>query len=215
MNKFAYIFDLDGTLGDTLPLCIFSFQEALEKLSGKRPSQEEVMGYFGYTEEGITKSMYPQNWQHYYDTYLEIYTQNHDICPEPFEGIIGILEYLKESGHKMALVTGKGQPSAEITLTKFKIKHYFEYIETGSPIKSIKPECIKKIIQKWDIDPEKIYYVGDSHTDIIDSKTAGVNPIAVSWASTANYQKLVEQNPHLIFTKIEDFKNWIESAEIH
>jgi len=133
------------------------------------------------------------------------------MCPIPFDGIIEILDYLKDNGNKMALVTGKGYDTAQITLDKFGIKHYFQHIETGSSKGSIKPECIKKILSNWGIESKKVYYIGDSHTDIIDSKKAGVIPIAVSWASTANHQKLLEQKPHLIFTKISDFKNWVKT----
>jgi len=167
------------------------------------------MQYFGYAEEGITKKLLPDNWKDYYDTYLEVYVSNHDMCPKPFEGILEILDHLKSNRVKMAMVTGKGKDTADITLDKYGLKHFFEYIETGSPKGSIKPECIKKIIEKWQLKPEDIFYIGDSHTDIIDSKKAGVLPIAVSWAVTANHEKLAAHEPHLIFSRIEDFKTWI------
>lgn len=209
MKPEAVIFDLDGTLADTLPLCIFSFQEALERLTGNRPSESDVMKYFGYTEEGITQNMLPDNWQEYFDEYLEIYRSNHDMCPEPFDGIIEILDHLKNNNYKIAMVTGKGKHSADITLEKYNIKHYFEYVETGSSKGSIKPECISRILSNWNIEGHKVLYIGDSHTDIIDSKKSGVLPVAVSWASTANHNKLLEHEPYKIFSKIEDFKKWI------
>lgn len=209
MNKKSFIFDLDGTLADTLPLCIFAFQEALERVSGYRPTKEEVIHYFGYAEEGITKKLYPHNWKNYYETYLSVYKEHHHMCPMPFNGIKDILNHLKDNSHKLAMVTGKGKDSADITLEKYGLTEYFEYVETGSAGGSIKPECIKRIIDKWNIHPESAYYIGDSHTDIIDSKEAGVLPIAVSWASTSNHNKLLDHKPHLIFKKIDEFHKWI------
>ncbi len=211
MKPEGFIFDLDGTLADTLPLCIFSFQESMENVCGIRPTKEEVMSYFGYTEEAITKNLLPDDWSSYYETYLEVYKSNHHMCPKPFEGIVEILDHLWENSYKLALVTGKGKDSAEITLDKYDLKKYFEHIETGSSKGSIKPECIKRILDKWAIEAHKVFYVGDTHTDILDSKEVGVLPIAVSWASTSDHQKLLEYDPHLIFSKIDDFKKWLMS----
>lgn len=209
MTKKSFIFDLDGTLADTLPLCIFAFQEALELVSGRRPTKQEVMHYFGYAEKGITQSLCPNNWEGYYDTYLKIYNDYHHMCPKPFDGIKNILDYMLDNEYKIAMVTGKGSDTANITLEKYGIKHYFEYVETGSPQGSIKPECIKKIINKWNASSENVFYIGDTHTDIIDSNKAGVLPIAVSWASTSDHNKLLAHNPHLIFKEIQEFYNWL------
>ena len=58
MNKLkALIFDLDGTLADTLPLCLKSFQDSIEKSTGTRPSKEQVERFWGYSEHGIIKNL--------------------------------------------------------------------------------------------------------------------------------------------------------------
>lgn len=203
------IFDLDGTLADTLPLCVFAFQEALENVTGKRPTVAEVEAYFGYSEEGIAKNLLPDNWSSYLDEFVDIYRKHHHMCDELFDGMRELLGYLKSKNVKMAMVTGKGPQTAEITLDEMKLREYFEYVETGSPKGSVKPECISRILDKWQVPASEIFYIGDSVTDIKDSKIAGVKPIAAAWATTAKPDLLLKHEPHLIFHKVDEFKSFV------
>jgi len=213
MNKIkGIIFDLDGTLADTLPLCIKSFQLALEEVMKIKYSEKEVTQYFGLTEEGISRSLAGDKWQECLDTYVKIYTENHYLCPSTFDGIIETLDFIKENKLKMAMVTGKGVHSVFITLDYYGIRDYFEFVETGSNEGLIKDKCIAKILDKWQIQANQTAYIGDQPSDIICSKKAGVLPIAVTWASTTNKSLLEEENPYKLFSKISDFKLWIEQS---
>lgn len=205
----ALIFDLDGTLADTLPLCVFSFQEALEACTGVRPTKQEVMSHFGACEEGVSKKLLPDNWSGSFSKYLEVYKENHHMCEDLFEGVQEVLDFLKRNKIKTALITGKGAQSCDITLNHFGIREYFEFVETGHPKGSIKPECMRRILKRWGLNPKDAYYVGDSPKDITDSDEVGVNPIAVSWASTAEHDVLLKYKPHKIFSQIPEFKNWV------
>jgi len=203
------IFDLDGTLADTLPLCIKSFQLTFKEVTGIKYPKSAITKFFGQTEEGIVKRLAPDRWQECLNSYVKIYKENHHLCPTTFDGIIGILEFLKENNYKLAIVTGKGEHSINITLDYLGIKHFFEYVETGSTKGIIKDICIKKILDKWQIPANQTIYIGDQPSDIIYSRKAGVLPIAVTWASTTNADLLEKEKPYKIFSKIEDFKNWL------
>ena len=48
-------FDLDGTIGDTLPLCMAAFRDSIERLAGVKVTDEEIIKNFGPSEEGIIK----------------------------------------------------------------------------------------------------------------------------------------------------------------
>lgn len=210
-NIKAIIFDLDGTLADTLPLCIKSFQLAFEEITGIKHPESTITNFFGQTEEGITKSIAPDKWKECFDAYIRIYKENHHLCPYIFDGTREILNFLKENQYKIAMVTGKGKPSADITLDYFGIKNFFEYVETGSAEGVIKDKCIEKILKNWQIPPKQAVYVGDQPSDIICSRKAGVLPIAVTWASTTKNPELLEkENPYKIFSRIDDFKLWLE-----
>lgn len=211
MNKLkAIIFDLDGTLADTLPLCIKSFQLAFEEITGIKYPENTITQFFGQTEEGITKSIEPDRWEECFYAYIRIYKENHHLCPAIFEGTREILNFLRENQYKIAMVTGKGKPTADITLDYFGIKNYFEYVETGSTEGVIKDKCIAKILNHWQIHANQAAYIGDQPSDIICSRKIGVLPIAVTWASTTDSKLLEKENPSKIFSKIKDFKHWLE-----
>lgn len=203
------IFDLDGTLADTLPLCLFSFQEALENVTGNRPTDAEVEAFWGYSEEGIVKNLLPDDWNSYMDEFLKVYKKYHHMCNELFDGMRELLDYLKENSVKMALVTGKGPHTAKISLEELNIGHYFEYVETGSPVGSIKPECIKRILDKWQVPPSEIFYVGDSVGDMKDCNEVGVKPVGAAWATTATPELLLEYNPYKVIHSIEEFESFV------
>jgi len=211
-NIKAVIFDLDGTLADTLPLCIESFQKAFDEVLGVKFTESELTRYFGQTEEGIVKSLAPDNWQACLDKYIEIYTKNHHICPSVFDGVYEILDFIKDNNLKSAMVTGKGEHSVYITLDYYNIRKYFEYVETGSTSGVIKDKCIEKILDRWEIPANQALYLGDQPSDITSSRKAGVLPIAVTWASTTNSQALEVESPYKTFSKTHDFINWLEKV---
>lgn len=205
------IFDFDGTLADTLPLCILSFQQALLNRLGKKYTEAEIVSYFGKAEEGIMQALAEENWEECFHEYLKVYESNHIFCPTLFDETKDLLDTVKSLGLKMAMVTGKGKHSAEISLNYYKIADYFEYIETGSPTGSIKPLCMERIIKEWGILPHESLYIGDAPTDITDSKVAGLVPVSVCWASTANRAELQVLEPYRLFDKMSDLKIWIKT----
>lgn len=205
------IFDLDGTLADTLPLCLVSFQDAVEQVSGKRPSKEAVEAFWGYSEIGIVKNLCPQDWQKCFKVFLEVYQKNHSMCCRLFDGMIEILDLLGQKSFKIAMVTGKGEDSCRITLLELGIKKHFDIIETGSEIGSIKPECILRVLEQWGFEPNEVYYIGDAVSDMIDSKEVKVKTVAAAWAKTAHKELLEAQNPDEIFYSVDDFSKWVKN----
>ncbi|HSA07570.1 MAG TPA: HAD hydrolase-like protein [Candidatus Gastranaerophilales bacterium] len=212
MNKLkGIIFDFDGTLADTLPVCILSFQQAFERVTGIKYSEKEITQYFGRSEEGIVAALAPDDYDKTLKTYIETYKKNHYLCPDLFDGIIEVLDELVKKKFKIALITGKGKHTIDIALESMNIKKYFEYVEHGHPEKSIKAECIDKISKLWKLNTAEVAYIGDQPADIIDCKTAGAFSIAVSWAKTSNYNKLLKHSPDLLFCEINQFKYWIQN----
>lgn len=206
----GFIFDLDGTLADTLPHCLKSFQLAYEQVTGVKCSESQVTDHFGLTEEGIIKRLIPDKWEEGLEVFLDIYEKNHSPYTKVFDGIIEVLDYLKNNGYKIAMVTGKGKGSADITLKYLGIANYFEFVELGSEDGLVKAERIRKILSKWGLNSENVAYIGDAITDITESRDAKVLPVAVTWATTTDHNLLASHNPYMIFSRIDDFKNWLE-----
>ena len=208
----AVIFDLDGTLANTLPLCVEAFRRSVEPLAQRTVSDEEIIATFGPSEEGTIMALIPEHYDKGVADYLKFYESMHYLCNEPFKGIVELLGDLRNKKVKIAMVTGKGKYSTDISLKQFDLGGFFELIETGSPSGPRKAEGIQLILNNWpDIQTDEVIYVGDSPGDIIASRKAGIPAIAAAWADTAELQKLELLNPDKIFYNIKDFSEWLES----
>ena len=133
------------------------------------------------------------------------------MSPKPFEGIIEILEYIKEKNIILGIVTGKGKDSAKITLDKYGIHKYFDVIETGSSKGPVKKERLKDIMNRYNLNPKEIIYIGDSVSDVYDAKYLNIPVYAAAWAKTANYDELQKSEPDNIFDNIESFGEYIKT----
>jgi len=204
------IFDLDGTIGNTLPLCIQAFRQSIEPLAMKKLSDQDIIATFGPSEEGTIQTLIPEHYEEGIVNYLQFYEDLHDICPDPFPGIIDLLGQLKEKGIRIAMVTGKGKHSTIITLKKFGLHDHFEHIETGSPEGPTKEKGIAAVLRQWpDLDKSSIVYVGDAPSDITASRKAGIPVVAAAWAPTAEHEKLLANNPDNIFYTLSEFTDWL------
>ncbi|WP_303317203.1 HAD family hydrolase [Flavivirga abyssicola] len=206
----AVIFDLDGTIGDTVPLCILAFRKSIETLINRSVSDEEIIATFGPSEEGTIMALAPNHYEQGVADYLRYYKMFHDICPNPFHGIKELLDSLKEKGVRIAMVTGKGKYSTEISLDKFELKNYFEIIETGHLEGGRKPEGIQTVLDSFnELSNHEVVYVGDAPSDITASKEVGVPVIAAAWSDTVKPERLAELKPDELFCSIDAFANWI------
>jgi len=208
----AVIFDLDGTLGNTVPLCVEAFKKSIEPLINRTVSDAEIIATFGPSEEGTIMALVPDFYEKGISSYLYFYESLHDRCPEPFDGVVNLLHFLKDRQIRLAMVTGKGKYSTEISLRKFGLTHFFEKIETGHQSGPRKSEGILAVFNFFDdINKNEMIYVGDAPGDIEACKKVGIPIVAAAWADTAEPEKLKELMPEQLFYSIHDFTNWISS----
>ena len=203
------LFDLDGTLGNTLPVCIGAFRKAIEPFAGRELSDAEIVATFGPSEEGTVHVLAPGHADEALAGYLHYYALLHDSCPEPFAGVVEMLTDLQARGVKLALVTGKGQGSADIPLARLSLAPFFEHIEVGSALGPRKPEAITDILRRWEMEPTAAVYVGDAPSDIPSARKAGTYAVAAAWAATAEPDLLRAENPDALFLNLADFQAWL------
>ena len=210
MQLDGVIFDLDGTLGDTLPVCFAAFRHAMSEFSSRRYTDDEIAALFGPSEEGIIRRLVPDRWQACLMTYLAAYDQESARNARLFPGIETALRLLKERGVATAIVTGKGSQSAAISLRHLGLAGHFDSVETGSPEGGIKPLAIRKVLAKWRAMPHQVAYVGDAPSDIEAAREAGVIPLAAAWAATSEPSALTALRPRQIFLSVDTFIEWVE-----
>lgn len=200
------LFDFDGTLADTLPLCIEAFRRAIEPYAGRALSEAEIVATFGPSEEGTIQALAPASYEVCLTNYLHYYERLHDQYPEAFEGIHQLLHELKQRGIRIGLVTGKGSKSATISLKKLGLESYFEFIQTGSPQGPRKAEGIRHILDEWKIMPQEAVYIGDAPSDVIASREVGIRIVSVAWSSIVELEALQALKPDALVHSVPELK---------
>ncbi len=180
---------MDGTLGETLPLCVEAYRECAEELTGRRPSAREVTDHFGISDRGVLGAllgMGPDDPALPIARFAEIYREMHPrLAPAPFPGAVETLRALRERGLKVGLVTGKEAWTADPTLETFGFSGLFDWRAFGDPYLNIKGACIAAALKFWNLRPDELVYVGDAPSDITLSHGAGVRIVNAAWADSA------------------------------
>jgi phosphoglycolate phosphatase/pyrophosphatase PpaX len=204
------IFDIDGTMADTLPICVEAFQNTLKKATGIGYKPEEITRYFSLAEGGILAKFvddeqFPSTLSAYYKELEELHRLNNPVLP----GIFSLLEQLSAQAMPMGVVTGKGTKSAELTLRAMGLSKYFPYVECGSDDNPGKTGGLSRILAEYNIPPQDAVYIGDLESDIKDALKVGMFAAGASWASTATLQKNGWGPGVKIFSAVADFQTWL------
>ena len=203
------IFDLDGTIADTLPLCIAAFKKSIEPLLQKEISEQDIISTFGPSEEGTIRRLIPNHEEAGVKAYLQHYKQLHYTCPAPFAGIKELLDFLRQKQVQLAMVTGKGRRSTILSLEQFGLEQYFGELETGSAEGPNKINGIRNILSRLNSGKDESIYVGDAASDIKYCKEIGIPIAAAAWATTTDAKELEGLNPDWLFYFVDEFKIWI------
>lgn len=197
-------FDLDGTIADTIPMCIAAFEEAVSPYVGHTLSKKEIIQTFGLNEVGMIKTMTKEHWEMaLHDFYIK-YDELHVQCDKPFDGIINVIDKLKSKGIIVVLITGKGQKSCKITLEKLKMNDMFSVILTGSEYRNCKKDSLLFVMNKYGLSANECIYIGDAISDVTDSNEAGVKCISAAWCESADKIALSEINYGNVYESISE-----------
>lgn len=208
----AVIWDVDGTLADTIPLCVEALATAISSHGGPDLSSAEIIGRFGPSEEGLLRKELGDRWVDAIETYLDEYERAHHDVALVFTEVRDLILALAEAGVPMAVVTGKGPRSAAITLDLIGLADAFEHVAAGSMDGPIKSTEIRRIIGAWGLEPARVAYVGDSPSDITEARAAGVIAVGAAWKPDADPSILERHGPDAILLSESDLVSWITTA---
>lgn len=187
MKYEAVIFDLDGTLVDTLDDLTDSVNFALSSFGFPKRNREEVRSFVG---NGVRKLVYlsvpegtdEETSEKCLGVFKEHYKNNSRNKTKPYDGIIELLEKLCESDVKTAVVTNKMQSAAkDIVEFFFGNKISLAVGQVDGVAQKPNPDGVLLVLEKLGIKKEKAVYVGDSEVDCITARNAGVDCIGVTW----------------------------------
>lgn len=204
-------FDFDGTIADTIPMCIEAFKKAISPYAGHKLTSHEIIQTFGLNEIGMVKAVVKDNWKLALQDFYFYYEKMHNSCNEPFSEVCDLIKYLKEKNIIVTLITGKGQKSCDISLKKLDMENYFTEIMVGDEIRLNKAESILKLLKKYSIKNDEFYYVGDALSDVIACREACVTCLSAAWSESVDLEELKKINPAYIFNNISSLKIFLES----
>jgi HAD superfamily hydrolase (TIGR01509 family) len=179
------VFDLDGTVADTLPVTLPCFQEALAPSLGRTPTFEEILARFGPADHQIVaRWVGPEEAEAAVRRLYDAYARASGNL-QPFPGMIDLLRSLRNQGRRTALFTGRGRPSTEVVLGALGLQRWFDVTVTGEEVPRVKPapDGLLLILERLGASRERAVYVGDTVKDVEAANAAGVTAVAAAWGS--------------------------------
>lgn len=184
-RKATVLFDLDGTLIDSIELILESARFAFAKLGRTAPSDAEWLTGVGiplrtmfgrYAEDAADCERLVQ-------AYREYQMPNHDRLVRAYDGVVDTIRELRARGHEIGVVTSKSESLALRGLACVGIARYMDTIVgcDGCTRHKPDPEPVRLALHRLACDPADAVFVGDSVHDAIAGNAAGVTTMAALW----------------------------------
>lgn len=188
MSKYKLIiFDMDGTILYTLEDLWLSTNYILESNDYPSRTIEEVRLFVGNGIHKLIERAVPKGTDdetidflfQQFIAYYEIHCSDHT---KPYDGIIQLLEHLKQDGYILAVVSNKADGAVNI-LSKQYFNDLFDVSigERKGIQRKPSPDSVSAVMEQFGILKENTLYVGDSEVDILTANNAGVDHVSVNW----------------------------------
>lgn len=197
MKYKTIIFDLDGTLLDTLEDLKNAVNYALISNGFPERTLEEIKSFIGNGTRVLIKRSLPsfqidlETYEIVYQNFIDYYKFHSLDFTHPYEDIVVLLTKLKEDGYKTAIISNKNDDATKMMQKKF----FPNLIDIAIGTKDFSktkpnPESTLEIMELLNVKREDCVFVGDSEVDIQTAKNANIPCISVSWGfKTTNFLK--------------------------
>jgi phosphoglycolate phosphatase len=209
-NIQACVFDLDGTLADTLPDLSFAVNVALKNNGFQVREEREILHFIGngsnvLIQKSLGQEVSKEVFKKVFDDYMEYYLSHVDIKTKAYPGMKETLMALKEKGIKLFVLTNKPQKPAE-KLIKTLFGSLFDEVVGNKPTLPTKPNPagMNYLVSKYTLTPGKIVYLGDSDVDMLLADNADIIFKVACAYGYRPLKELVRQKPYFIIYKPKD-----------
>jgi pyrophosphatase PpaX len=181
----AILFDLDGTLVDSLELILSSYRHTMSRHLGREMPDEEWLNTMGkplrIQLQGFADT--PEQLEAMFQTYIAHNEANHRLLIQPFPGVKETVTALKQAGFKLAVVTSKIRDHALRELRTVELEGLFDGLVTASDVQRPKPDAqpVALALQSIEVAAAEALVVGDSLYDLLSARAANVNSAAALW----------------------------------
>ena len=212
LNFDLIAFDWDGTLFDSTQIIVRSIQLAVADVGGTVPSNEAasyviglgLMQALAHAAPDVPQARYPELGKRYRHHYA---VHQNDITL--FEGVVPLLNDLKERGHLLAVATGKSRRGLDEALQAVELKGCFDSSRTadetaGKP----HPRMLHELMSEFGVKPERTLMIGDTTHDLQMALNAGCASVGVSYGAhePSAFEPL---KPRVVAHSVQELQRWL------
>ena len=213
-GKKLLIFDLDGTLINSIPDLTLAVNKTLNHYNLPSLTIEEVTPFIGNGAKTLvnralnkvsTKEVAPEFLEEALNVFIPFYKGN--VCQDTYlyPGVMETLQYLKDKGYTLVICTNKPFRFVEPILDKLEIKHFFKMWIGESSLPEKKPQGtpLLYLAEQTNTAIEQCVMIGDSKNDILAAQNANIESIGLSYGYNYN-ENIEDYNPTIV---LESFSN--------
>lgn len=199
----AVIFDLDGTLLNTLGDLTAAINHALATQGLPLHTEAEVRTYVGDGVRELVVRACPPDAEEstlaaVTEAYYPYYAAHNADKTAPYEGVLPLLTALRDAGVRLAVVSNKHAAGVQALCARF-FGDYLELVVGADGTRPLKPapDSLLYAMERMGVDPAHVWFVGDSTMDVQTARNAGVRCAAVTWGFH-DRDRLAAENPALL-----------------
>lgn len=218
MTLEAVIFDLDGTLVDSAPDLMLATNHVLSRLERRAITMDEVRSFVGHGARALIArgcaatgdAIDEKTLDFYFAEFLRFYEKNIAVDSVAFPGVINLLNRCAAGGLKMGVCTNKLEGLSVRLLQALDMEKYFGAIVGPDTISIAKPDPAPYLetARRLGIESNNSLMVGDSETDILTARAAGVPVIGVTFGYTQ--KPVATYNPDYLVSHFDEIWDIIQ-----
>lgn len=205
----AVLFDLDGTLIDSIELILGAYRHAFDGFPGRAPTVEEWRAGIGRPLQAVLREYAPDDAEaaRLFGRYRAYQLEHHDRLIQPYEGIIDTVRWLFGAGHPMALVTSKSDWMAEKALVLVGLARLIPTIVGCDTCVNHKPhpEPVERALTLLGVAADDAIFVGDSPHDVESGRAARVMTVGVTWGAFAP-DEMRRSGADVVIDRVEELR---------
>ena len=188
MKKYdTILFDLDGTVLDTLADLVNSVNHVLETFGFPRRSAAEIRGFLGngirkLIERSLSEPVEPERFEEILGCFREYYTAHCEEETKPYPGILLLIEKIRKAGITVGMVSNKNDAAVQALAASF-FPGVFDVVVGQREDLAAKParDMVDFALHQLGADREHCLYVGDSEVDRMTAENAEMDCALVTW----------------------------------
>lgn len=201
------LFDLDGTVVNTIPLIIASYDYAVYSVLGFHPDPEECRSWIGHTLIDTFGRLYPEHSEELMAAYLRFNLANMSAMVRTYPGMAELLATLPAQDVRCGVATSKRRSSAERTMELVGLTDRLDLTVTMEDTDTHKPDPapLRLALSRLGARPDHAVYIGDAAVDVQAAHAVGMDVIAVTWGAGTR-DELVGAGPLAIVDSVPELK---------